>query len=479
MTMALSPEVRQAIAAHRPWRSGLVVILADFSGVAVAIMAAIGVRWCAGGAFRLDQVVSWWPLPILVTVLIAQARGYVRTPPHPAEELRRLVTAITLAFILLATATFFLRTFDSYSRIALVLAWSFTVITVPLARVVLRHMCASRTWWGTPVVVIGAGATGTQVIGALQLWASRGLRPVLVLDDDASRHGQQIHGIVISGPIESVACAAADAGITAILLAMPGAPPERIRALWRQLGQRFPTVLIVPGLGEFASLWVEAKDIGGQVALELQQSLLRPSRRFLKRTLDLMLTVIVALTLTPLLLVLVLLVMTSSAGPVFYGQRRLGREGKPFTAWKFRTMRRDADAVLAEVLANDPQARIEWERDHKLRRDPRVTGIGRFLRSTSLDELPQVWNVLRGDMSLVGPRPVTAAEIPKYGDQWEIYTRVRPGITGQWQVSGRNHTTYEERVAWDAFYVHNWSPWLDLVILARTVQTVVRGEGAY
>ena len=479
MTVTLSPEVHQAIAAHRPWRSALLVVVADALGVMVAVALAIGVRWLAGGVFRLDQVVSWWPLPILVGLLIAQARGYARTPPHPAEELRRLVTAITLAFILLATATFFLRSFDSFSRIALILAWACTLVTVPMARVVLRHLCSSRTWWGTPVVVLGAGATATQVIGALQRWPSRGLRPVLVLDDDVSRHGQQLNGLVITGPIEPAAQAAADAGITAVLLAMPGAPAERIRALWRQLGQRFPMVLVVPGLGEFASLWVEAKDIGGQVALELQQSLLRPSRRFLKRTLDLSLTVVVTVTLAPLMGVLVLLVAVTSPGPVFYGQRRLGRGGQPFTAWKFRTMRRDADAVLAEVLANDPLAKSEWERDHKLRRDPRVTGIGRFLRSTSLDELPQVWNVLRGDMSLVGPRPVTAAEIPKYGDQWEIYTRVRPGITGQWQVSGRNHTTYEERVAWDAFYVHNWSPWLDLVILARTVLTVVRGEGAY
>jgi Undecaprenyl-phosphate galactose phosphotransferase WbaP len=329
------------------------------------------------------------------------------------------------------------------------------------------------------VVVLGAGATAIQVIGALQRWPSRGLRPVLVLDDDEKRHGQLINGLEIAGPIESVANAAAEAGITAVLLAMPGAPVERVRTLWRILGQRFPTVLVVPGLGDFASLWVEAKDIGGQVALELQQSLLRPSRRLMKRTLDLILSSIVVVALAPLMGLLALLVFLTSPGPIFYGQRRLGRAGIPFTAWKFRTMRRDADAVLAEVLANDLLAKVEWERDHKLRRDPRITGIGRFLRSTSLDELPQVWNVLRGDMSLVGPRPVTAAEIPKYGDQWAIYTRVRPGITGQWQVSGRNHTTYDERVAWDAFYVHNWSPWLDIVILARTVQTVVRGEGAY
>ena len=139
----------------------------------------------------------------------------------------------------------------------------------------------------------------------------------------------------------------------------------------------------------------------------------------------------------------------------------------------------DADAVLQTYLAANPQARAEWERDHKLKRDPRVTWIGRLLRQTSLDELPQLWNVLRGEMSLVGPRPIVDDEIRKYGDVFLEYTRVLPGITGLWQVSGRNNTTYDERVSLDAFYVGNWSVWLDLYILFRTIRVVLLREGAY
>ena len=154
-------------------------------------------------------------------------------------------------------------------------------------------------------------------------------------------------------------------------------------------------------------------------------------------------------------------------------------EGRRFRAWKFRTMHMNADALLQEHLERDPALRAEWEKDHKLKNDPRVTWIGKILRKTSLDELPQLWNVFCGEMSLVGPRPIVDAEIPKYGDHYDQYEKVPPGITGLWQISGRNNTSYEERVAFDAFYVRNWSPWFDLYILACTVKVVLRGEGAY
>jgi Undecaprenyl-phosphate galactose phosphotransferase WbaP len=169
----------------------------------------------------------------------------------------------------------------------------------------------------------------------------------------------------------------------------------------------------------------------------------------------------------------------SSRGPVFYGQTRIGRNNSTFTAWKFRSMFANADEVLLSQLEKNPKLRSEWERDHKLKNDPRITPVGRLLRKTSLDELPQLWNVFRGDMSLVGPRPIVAAEIARYSDVFEAYKSVRPGITGMWQVSGRNNTTYLERIRFDEYYVRNWSVWLDLYILVRTFKTVLFGEGAY
>src|SRR5262249_13099512 len=181
----------------------------------------------------------------------------------------------------------------------------------------------------------------------------------------------------------------------------------------------------------------------------------------------------------PLFLVICALIRLSGPGPIFYGQRRIGRGHRTFTAWKFRSMMIHADKVLADYLARNPEAAEEWERGHKLRNDPRVTRIGRFLRRTSLDELPQLWNILCGEMSLVGPRPIVEGEIEKYGEVFELYTQVRPGVTGLWQVSGRNNTTYQERIEFDEYYVKNWSVWLDVYILGCTVKAVLLSEGAY
>ena len=181
---------------------------------------------------------------------------------------------------------------------------------------------------------------------------------------------------------------------------------------------------------------------------------------------------------SPVLLAITLLVWQAGGAPVFFGHYRVGRDGRLFRCLKFRTMRVDAEQALARLLATDAAARAEWLRDQKLANDPRITPIGRILRKTSLDELPQLINVARGDMCFVGPRPVTPAELMRYGAVRWHYVSVTPGITGLWQVSGRNRTTYEQRVALDKHYVETRNLWGDIVILARTVRVVLTGHGA-
>lgn len=166
-------------------------------------------------------------------------------------------------------------------------------------------------------------------------------------------------------------------------------------------------------------------------------------------------------------------------GPAFYGQVRVGRDGKSFKCWKFRTMIVNAEQVLQKILAEDPEAKAEWDRDFKLKNDPRVTKVGAFLRKTSLDELPQLWNVLKGEMSLVGPRPITDKEKIFYGTKIKDYLAVNPGMTGLWQVSGRNDVTYAERVSLDSHYVHNWSLMRDIRIMFQTVGVMLHRKGAY
>lgn len=198
-----------------------------------------------------------------------------------------------------------------------------------------------------------------------------------------------------------------------------------------------------------------------------------------KRALDLLGAGAALVAVAPVMLAVALLIKWQSPGPVFYQQERIGRFRRRFKVWKFRTMVCNADSILEEYLAACPQRRAEWERDHKLKDDPRITSIGQWLRKTSLDELPQLINVLRGEMSLVGPRPIVTAEVSRYSSKFAPYCSVLPGITGLWQVSGRNDTTYGERVELDSYYARNASLWLDLRILFKTVGVVLRRQGAY
>ncbi len=201
--------------------------------------------------------------------------------------------------------------------------------------------------------------------------------------------------------------------------------------------------------------------------------------RVVKRCVDVGLVVLLTPVLIPLMLAISMFVMFSSFGPIFYSHRRIRRNGEFFSMWKFRTMCHNSSEVLERYLAEHPEARAEWNKSHKLKRDPRITPLGSFLRRYSLDELPQMWNVLTGQMSMVGPRPIVAAEVEKYGDSFGCYCRVKPGLTGLWQVSGRSTLSYPERVGLDCNYVEHWSLWRDFVILLKTFKSVVNQDGAF
>lgn len=198
-----------------------------------------------------------------------------------------------------------------------------------------------------------------------------------------------------------------------------------------------------------------------------------------KTAVDIALSVVAILVSLPLFVIIPLLIKITSRGPVFYGHRRIGKNGRPITIWKFRSMFADADERLKSILNEDVAAKDEWDRNFKLHNDPRITPLGRFLRRTSLDELPQLFNVLLGEMAIVGPRPIVEDEIRFYGARYGLISRVKPGITGLWQVSGRSDTGYERRVSMDCHYVLNWNPWMDFRIIIHTVFSVLLMRGAY
>uniref|UniRef100_B8HXI2 Undecaprenyl-phosphate galactose phosphotransferase, WbaP n=1 Tax=Cyanothece sp. (strain PCC 7425 / ATCC 29141) TaxID=395961 RepID=B8HXI2_CYAP4 len=462
----------------RPWRNTALFVLADLLGLTLVAGLTVLGRWLLGGEFHLSLYWQWSPILGLFIFAYAIVGLYPAIGLSPVDELRWGSLTTTLVYLILGSAIFLSRSDETYSRLIFIIAWALSLLTFPILRGAVRYLFARKPWWGCPVMVLGAGKTGDLVVRTLQHHPGLGLKPVVVLDDDPDKQGY-LHGIPVLGKVQLAPQLTQQLRISYAILAMPGVAPGRLLEVQEAYGQMFDHLLVIPDLFGFASLWVAPLDLGGLLALDVRQQLLLPLPRLLKTCIDLLLTLLVGLLSLPLLLFIALAIRLDSPGPIFYGHTRLGRRGRFFKAWKFRTMAPNADEQLEQYFNLHPDLKDQWLRDHKLKHDPRLTRVGQFLRRTSLDELPQLWNVLQGEMSLVGPRPIVAAEIDRYEEKFSLYKKVKPGITGLWQVSGRNNISYEERVNLDAYYVRNWSVWLDLYILLRTVWVVITAEGAY
>jgi Undecaprenyl-phosphate galactose phosphotransferase WbaP len=478
MASAAAVGVYTTASKTRPCFTGVAMAMGDLLAIALTIAAAVAVRQVFNGDFQLAHYWRLWPLLALFGVAYSLFGLYPGIAMSPTAELRTVTSATTLVYLLLGALTFVLRTPFTYSRSAFLASWLICLFTVPLTRAMLRSSLRDRSWWGYRAVVIGVGGADQAVVKTLSENPEIGLRPAAIFDDDL-QPGTHVYGIPVVGGMAAAPAFAAREGITRAILAMPDSPPAELLKLLDQHGKTFSRVFMVPGLNGLSSIGVEIRDVSRMLALELRKSLLMAGPRAAKRCMDVVLSLMALIALSPVLLIIAALIRLESRGPAMYRQNRLGLGKGRFSVWKFRSMCANADQVLENYLNANPELRAEWERDHKLKKDPRVTLMGRFLRKTSLDELPQLINVLRGEMSLVGPRPIVDSEIAKYGESFALYTQVVPGLTGLWQVSGRNDTTYKERVELDTYYVRNWSPWLDIYLLARTVKVVVTGYGAY
>lgn len=392
----------------------------------------------------------------------------ITLPPH--REIKQLSLATTLTFLLILAVLFATKTGDIYSRLVLVWAWFASIIALPIMRGIVRRHFARAPWWGRPLVIYGQSALVDEIWNSLLDHPERGLVPVERLPHQ--EHSPQ--------QLATFRACAQRYTRPIILLAPPANNTAFEVRLISDVSRLFSDVLLSPLYNPSdARLWLSPRDLGPVVGLLIRQNLLDKRRLRVKRLCDIVFSVLGSLITVPLGLIIALCIRCDSPGPVLYTQQRVGQGGKPITVYKFRTMVPHAESVLSEYLAANPQLAEEWHADRKLKQDPRLTRMGSFLRKTSLDELPQFWNVLWGSMSLVGPRPIVPSEEDKYGAVYEEYCMVKPGITGLWQVSGRNNTSYEERVQMDHYYVSNWSVWMDLWILGRTVPVVIMGQGAY
>lgn len=393
-----------------------------------------------------------------------------------AEELRRQTYAVVAALGITTVFAIALHVGDLLSRLLLFAGFLGLALLAPVVRHLVKRGLRKIGFWGRPVAILGAGKAGASVIRALRREWALGFVPAAVFDDRRVRGA--LEGVPYGGGLDRMGEAVREQGIDTAIVALPDARGSRLKEITDRARECFPRLIVVPDTGDVLNSAVAARDLGGTFGVEIKQNLLNPWSRRTKRVLDLFVTAIGGLMASPMLLAIAALIRLDSPGPAIHFQERIGPGGRPFRCWKFRTMCLDAEEVLDEHLLNEPELLAEWERDRKLSEDPRVTRVGRFLRATSLDELPQFWNVLRGEMSLVGPRPIVEEEVPRYGELYGLYRRVTPGISGLWQVNGRSDTGYAERVALDAYYVRNWSVWLDLVILGRTFESVLLRRGA-
>jgi Undecaprenyl-phosphate galactose phosphotransferase WbaP len=465
----------RALRAHAPARPGLsiaILLSGDLAALSLAAAGSIFLWKRLGAPFDPALYIHLWPVLLLFPLAYAASGLYPGFGRNPVDELRKLCAATSVVYPALAVTIFLLKDAATYSRAVFLLAWAQTLILCPLFRAWARSVCARKPWWGHPVVIAGAPRVAAGIADTLERQPGLGLKPVAIFPiADFPFAGRDDPGLAAS--------LARGSQVRHIILGMAETPRHAALSFFNHCSELFAHVIVVPDLAGFSSLWVEAMDLSGILGLGVHQRLLLPRSRIVKRMLDLAFVAAASFVALPLVAIVAAAIKVTSPGPVFYGQRRYGRGGGPFIAWKFRSMVDNATQALEDHLNSDPSLREEWNLSQKLKRDPRVTPFGRFLRHTSLDELPQLWNILIGEMSLVGPRPIVASEIARYGADFALYKKVTPGLTGLWQVSGRNLLSYEQRIGFDLYYVRNWSIWLDLHILARTVKTVLRADGAY
>jgi Undecaprenyl-phosphate galactose phosphotransferase WbaP len=465
------------------WKRRLVpttLILADFlvflliwrlSSALQSVWGQQGTLWGMTPVAMAAIITGWVGLRALLGLYPAYGLDY-------AEQLRRHTYATFATLAILAIFALGFQVGYLLSRLLLALVFVGLLVLAPIVQYVAKSWLRRMNLWGKPVVVLSYKEAGAKVVSLLQEQWALGYDPVATFDYRLEAAGACLEGAEDRQALDTVVNLAREHQVDTAILAMPNIRREQLVRLSNLASLSFRQVVVIPNLGGITNSAVVARDFAGTLGVEIRHNLLYPWARRTKRALDLFGTIVGGLLIGPLLAAIALLIKLNSRGPAFYAHRRLGIEGRSFRCWKFRTMYRDAERSLEEYLTSNPNLRAEWEQNQKLLDDPRVTRIGHFLRKTSLDELPQLWNVLRGDMSLTGPRPIVDAEVLKYGEVFELYKRIRPGISGFWQVSGRSNTSYAERVAMDSYYVRNWSIWLDLVILARTVKSVLLCRGA-
>jgi Undecaprenyl-phosphate galactose phosphotransferase WbaP len=458
------------------------LMLGDYiSFMGIFILTAYIYKLC-GGEYELITYLKMWPFGLLFILINEIARLYYGTMFYPgvslgpAEELRRIFYSVTVVFFGLLLFLFISKETVVYSRAVFIISWPICIFTTVICRWVLRSIFKRYEFGNVRAIILGAGIAGTKTAKLLNKNKYLGISPVAFLDDNPKLLNSVIEEVPVIATLEKLEENAKKLNADYIIACLP---VTIVMDKIKEHCSSFKHIMIIPTGSMFSAVWVYAYDIGGILGLEIKCNLMLKSLLLIKQCVDYILTLLITLITIPLMILCAIFIKLTSKGAVIYKASRLGRNGEVFSIYKFRTMKTDSEKHFEQYLEDNPEAKKEWLNNFKLKKDPRITWVGNILRKTSLDELPQLFNVLRGDMSLIGPRPIVESEKKYYDERYDMISSVKPGITGLWQVSGRSELDYEERVELDCYYLMNWNIWLDVFILLKTIKEVLFCRGAY
>jgi Undecaprenyl-phosphate galactose phosphotransferase WbaP len=462
-------------------KNKITLILSDVSAFLVSMLLANVLNsenkpltWIPSA---LDWQVMVFSLSGLVSILWfwGSQRHYTYRKPFWDELKDMLSTLSIMALVSMAMNAVFKQ---NYSVNVWCIAWLFVFVTIPLFRNLAKVLLNKANLWKMPCVIIGDAENAEDVFNAMLSEPSTGFEVRAIVELTEQTHVSQVLGVPYISKREFFS---RSEEFHQVFIALEEHQSE-LRESWiRELSkQGMRNISIVPALRGIPLYGTDVSHFFSHeiMMLRIKNRLPRKSSRAVKRCFDIVGSACLLTLLSPFFLYIAWKV-SRDGGSITYGHERVGMNGKKFKCLKFRSMVMNAQEVLNHLLDTDPEAKAEWEREFKLKNDPRITSVGLFLRKTSLDELPQLWNVLKGEMSLVGPRPIIYEELVRYGDDVDYYLCAKPGISGLWQVSGRSDTDYNTRVYLDSWYVKNWSLWNDIVILFKTIHVVLKRDGAY
>ena len=414
----------------------------------------------------------------LALVLFANNGLYPGVGINPAEELKRTTYSASIAFGVGFVLIVALTRSTHWFVLSYLIAWLLQIVVCVIMRWVVRMQAARLGLWGEPVVVVGQVEAAYKLATFFAQRRRLGYIPLFIISKSDVQSGKLDHWKRLVST-EAETYSSREVVETALISPSVVADLTSPGSHLSEFLSGFKRCIVVAGTDWLGGVSLSVHGFEGLFGIEVLRNSFRLSDRVIKRSMDLVLGSLLLVFALPVLLAAGLLIKLRSPGPVFFSQLRVGQDGKLFKVYKLRTMVPNAEEILHTYLEEDPKAKAEWDRTQKLKNDPRIIPGAGWLRQYSIDELPQLFNVLKGDMSLVGPRPFLLDQSAEYGHTTQLYFRVKPGLTGLWQVSGRNQTTFKERTGFDKYYIHNWSVWLDLYILLRTIWVVAARHGAY